>query len=281
MIKWITNIIHRITEEETLKERFIRMRPGALYGFIAASAYILTLSTINVISYSGQHLGIDWIRLLSYWFSFGLGLALAGVIVGWFTESYMGIIVGGFILTGLLLIGNLIVTFINGSGLGIAVQSVVTTIPLIGACVLLALGLRMTINRHVHILQDEPAQKRARSVAGLVALIFFIGFFPGFLGRFDRTTIDVVHSINKGISGALVDPAMAQARFPVVKFPALKDHFDMDYRLYPRPSSLAAGALEITIRFQDGYALTCLVSSEAVAQVYLTDCNEGTSYIYP
>ncbi len=279
MFKSLANAFRKMSEQETLRERSARMIPGAVYGFIAASAYTLTLSLINIISFPGLHLAMDWVRILTYWLGYGLALALAGLIVGWFTESYMGIIVGGLILTGVLLVGNLLLSLLAHGGASMAALSVVTALPLVGAGILLALGIRMAINRHIHIMHDEPRQGQRKLVLGLAAIVFLVGFVPGFLGRYDGSTVDVIKQINANLAAAVTDPIGAASRFPISKYPALKNHFGMEYQLYPRASSLSTGSMDITIRFSDGYSLTCNVSTAESSQVYLTDCNEGNSYI--
>ncbi|HEX7542022.1 MAG TPA: hypothetical protein VF352_07815 [Anaerolineales bacterium] len=99
--------------QETLAERGKRMAPGVMYGAIASTVYVLVSSIINVIFFPGLHLGVDWISLLTHWIEFSLALALAGGIVGWFTEDYMGIVGGGVVLTILLLVGNMIASLMG------------------------------------------------------------------------------------------------------------------------------------------------------------------------
>ncbi len=274
MFKRISNSIKTSFQGETLAERSGRILPGALYGAIAATAYSITLTTINVISYPGLNLAIDWSRVLTYWIGFGLALALAGAIAGWFTESYMGIIGGGVVITALVLIGNLIVSIVSSSGAGMAAQSIITTLPLIGAGILLAAALRFTINRHTTIQQEKKPSVRGKQMAGLIAIVIVVGWIPGFLSRFDKSTVNVIKAMNDGLTSAATDPTQ-QLRFSLPKIPGLKNHFGMNYRLYPRPSTLSTGSLELTVRFQDGYSFTCITPTEGSTQVYFTDCNEG------
>lgn len=95
MIKRIINPILKSFREETLKERSERMLPGALIGIVAATAYILVLSTVNVITLPALHLSVDWIRMLINLIIYDLVLALVGAIAGWFTDDYMGAVGGG------------------------------------------------------------------------------------------------------------------------------------------------------------------------------------------
>ena len=87
MFNWISNAIKGIFREETLSERSLRILPGSFYGAVAATVYSLTLTTINVLTYPGLNLAVDWGKAIAYWLGFGLALAFAGVIVGWFTET--------------------------------------------------------------------------------------------------------------------------------------------------------------------------------------------------
>ena len=280
MIKWIRNIITKALEEESLSARSERMLPGALYGVLAASAYILTSSLINVITYPGLHLAVDWPRLLSIWAGYSLALAAAGAIVGWFSESYMGVIGGGVLITAVVLVGNLIVSFVNRSGAGSAAQAVVTALPLIGAGILVAGGLRLAINRHVHIKEDESPKVRKKLLVGLVAIAFLVGWIPGALARFDRGTADIVRSLNDVLSQVGTDPTL-ESRFATNDIPALKPHFGQDFVVFPRISTESAGSLDLTIRFQDGYTFTCQVSTDSGANVYFNICNEGKSFLFP
>jgi hypothetical protein len=274
MLKWIRNVISKAAQEESFSERSVRILPGAVYGALVGSVYILVIYTINVIIYPNLHMAVDWSRLLSYWAGAGLGLALLGGIVGWFTESYMGIIGGGVILTVLILVGNVIVSLVNRSGSGSVAQAVITALPLVGAGVLIAGGLRMAINRHVHIKQDEPPKTRRKLLTQLFGIVFLVGFIPGLMARYDRGTTDIIRSLDDVLSQVATDPAL-KSRFSVEDIPALEPHFGQDYVIYPRISTESAGSLDLTIRFKDGYNFTCQVSTDSGANIYFTTCNEG------
>ena len=107
MFKRIADAIIKSYRQETLAERSERIGPGAMYSAIAAIVYVLVSSVINVLFFPGLHLAVDWISLLTNLIEFVIALSLAGAIVGWFTEEYMGIVGGGVVLTILLLVGNL------------------------------------------------------------------------------------------------------------------------------------------------------------------------------
>jgi len=280
MFKRIAETIIKSYRQETLVERSMRMVPGAMYGTIATTVYVLVSSVINVIFFPDMHLGIDWIGLLNHWIEFGIALALAGVIVGWFTEEYMGIVGGGVVLTILILVGNLVASMIGSGSAALTLQSFFTALPLVGAGVLLAGAIRIVINRHLHIQQQETPEVRRKLFVQLIIIVFLVGLIPGVFSLLGRTSEYTMRALNENLQNFITDPLL-EWRFPYAKVPALKDHFGMDYLLYPRPSVIEAGAMDITIRFKDGYTITCLVPTTSGEQLLLQVCNEGKKITSP
>jgi hypothetical protein len=280
MSKRIAEAINKSFRQETLAERGERMAPGALYGAIAATVFVLVSSIINVIFFSNMHLAINWISLLTHWIEFGLTLVLAGAIVGWFTEDYIGIVGGGVVLTILLLVGNLIASLIGGGSATLTVQSFITVVPLVGAGVLLSWAIRIAINHHLHIKQQETPEVRRKLFVQLIVTVILVGLIPGVLSRFGLSTENTIRALNGSLQNFATDP-LIDWRFPYAKVPALKDHFGMDYTLYPRTSVIEADALDITIRFEDGYTVTCLVPTTSGDAMLLQVCNEGTKIVSP
>jgi predicted phage tail protein len=226
------------------------------------------------------HLGVDWISLLTHWIEFGVALALDGVIVGWFTEEYMGIVGGGVVLTILLLVGNLVASLIGNVSATLTVQSFITVVPLIGASILLAGAIRMAINRHLHIKQQETPEVRRKRFMQLTIIVFLVGLIPGLFSRFGQSSEFAIRTLNESLQNVATDPSL-EVRFPIAKVPALRDHFGMDYTLYARASTFEAGALDITIRFIDGFTVTHLVPTESGYALFLQVCNEVTKIASP
>jgi hypothetical protein len=278
MFQKIRNRIQYSLQEETPAERSARMLPGALYGVFVATVYILSLFTINVLTIPGMHLAIDWAHLFIYWIGFSLGLALSGAIVGWFTEDYAGVVSGGIIMTLLLLIGNLLISLINGENASLLFQSVVTAVPLVGGAVLIAGGLRFVIKRHLQNAQTRDSRQRRKLVANLIGIVFLVSFIPGFLSRYDTTSIKVLRALNTALQRGGTDPLQA-SRFSATQLPGLKDHFGTDFKVYPRISILAAGSLDISVRFNDGYVFTCVVPTDAGEETFFTTCAEIDKFI--
>jgi hypothetical protein len=280
MFRRIKKSFQNSLQEETIAERSARILAGALYGAFTATVYILTLFAINVLTIPEQHLAIDWVHLLTLWIGFGLGLALAGAIVGWFTEDYAGVVGGGVLMTILLLVGNLAIALINGENTSRLFQSVVTAVPLVGAAVLVAGCLRLVIKRHLQNAQNKDPRQRRKLHASLIGVVFLVSLLPGVFSRYDTTVVKVFSALNTALQNGGTDPLLAD-HFSAAQLPGLKDHFGMEYKLYPRVSALSAGSLDITVRFMDGYVFTCVVPTDAGGQTYFTSCNEGNKIVSP
>lgn len=280
MFKRIAEAIVKSFHQETLEERSRRMIPGAIYGGIATTVYVLVSSIINIFFFPDQHLAIDWIRVLTQWIEFGISMGLAGAIVGWFTEEYMGIVGGGVVITILLLVGNLVASLMGSESASLTLQSFFTALPLIGAGILLAGAIRATINRHMHIKQQGAKEMRRKQFLQLAIIMILVGLIPGVFSRFGLSTEYSIRSLNNSLQNFATDPNF-EYRFPFSKVPALKDHLGMDYNLYARTSTNMVGTMDITIRFEDDYTVTCLVPTESGNDMYLEVCNEGTKIISP
>jgi hypothetical protein len=280
MFKRIVETILTSYHQETLAERGKRMGPGAMYCIIATTVYVLVSSIINVIFFPDLHLGVDLTSLLIHWIEFDIALALAGVIVGWFTEEHMGVVWGGVVLTILVLVGNLVASLMGSGSASLTLQSFITAVPLVGAGILLAGAIRMAINRHLHIQQQEASEVRRKLFLQLIIIVFLVGLIPGVFSRFGQSSEYAIRTLNEGLQNVATNPSL-EVRFPIAKVPALKDHFGMDYTLYARASGVSAGDLDITIRFEDGYTVTCLVPTESGYATFLQDCNKGTKIISP
>ena len=269
-------------QQETLADRSKRMAAGAVFCALAASIYILVSSVINVIFYPDLHLAVNWSGLLVNWIEVGLILALAGAIVGWFTEDHEGIVWGGVVLAVLIFIGNLIAAGISGRSATLMGQSLLlTAIPLIGAGILIAWVIRMPIKRYIHAQQQDATGIRRKQITQTTLIVCLVGLVFGVFALFGTSSLATLRSMNTTLQNYASD-ALIEQRFPYERLPALKAHFGMDYSLYVRLSTIMTGSMDITIHFADGYNVSCLVPQiETNGQLLLDVCNEGTSVRTP
>jgi hypothetical protein len=281
MINWIKTETLKYYRQETLAERASRMLLGAEYSVIAISGYLLVSVIINAIFYPDLHLSVDWYGFFIHWVEFGIAMTLAGAIVGWFTENYEGIVWGGVLLVVLLLLGNLVTSLIGKESATLVGQSLITAIPLIGIGILLAWAIRAAINRHLYAKRQAKPEIRWKLLRQLIILVILVGSIPGVLSLFGTSSVYTLRSLNTNIQNYSTDP-LIESRFPYEKVPGLKDHFGMRYSLFVRPSTTMVGSMDITIRFTDGYAITCLVPQlDKNEKMVLDSCNEGIKTYSP
>jgi hypothetical protein len=254
--------------------------PGAMIGVVAATAYVLVLSTINVITLPALHLSVDWIRLLTNLLKYDLVLALVGAIAGWFTDDYMGAVGGGIVSILLLLIYDWIGFLVEGGSTGRMVQLLITSVPLLVGAMVLCGVFRFAISRYLRALQGEQASMRKRRLAGWIIIVFLVGLFPGMFSRFDQNAQKVILAMNERLQAVSGDSTLL-AQFPIAKFPALRGHFGMRYVLYPRASAHVPSALDVTIHYKDGYAITCLVPTTDPYVQYFKSCYLGNEVNLP
>ncbi|MEP7136344.1 MAG: hypothetical protein ABI904_15555, partial [Chloroflexota bacterium] len=148
-----------------------------------------------------------------------------------------------------------------------------TALPMIGVDCLAAWGLRWAARRHLEILNKEKPELRRKRMVQHVLTIVLIGLVPGMLGRMDRPAELTLRQLHELLQAAPNDPSVLP-RLPLKQVPALKNHFGVDYLLYPRQSTLSVGILDVTVRFKDGYILTCSLPVTSGLS-FITDCNEG------
>src|SRR4030042_6782268 len=173
--------------------------------------YILLSSVINVIVYPDLHLGINWTGLFISWLEVGLVLALAGAIIGWFTEDHEGVVWGGVLLAVLIFVGNLLVALLSGRSAKLMGQSLLlTAIPLIGAGILIAFVIRMPIKRHMRARQQVEPGTRRKQYVQLTLLVILVGLVVGIFSLFGTSSLASIRSMNKTLQEFATDPLIDQ-----------------------------------------------------------------------
>ena len=270
MIENIRENLSRTLQQETPAERRQRMLPAAAIGALVATAYVWTFFLVNVYSFPALPLGLDVPRLLLMWVQFAAGFAVFGAVAAWFTEEYAGIVGGGLIFT--ILLGIVFVLSTRGQNSAPTVQSIIVALPLIGVCMLGAWGLRWAAHRYLAIQHDAGPDRRKRMMKHLLTLVL-IGLVPGVLMRMDLSSVQAIGHLHNLLQAAPDDPSVLP-QLPLERVPALQEHFGVDYRIYARQSALSAGALDVTVRFSDGFSMSCFLPVGSGAN-FITQCNEG------
>jgi len=263
--------LKKFYQQESWSKRSERMIPAAIYGALVATIYTLTLSFVNVYTFPNLPLGVDWVQLLGTWLGYSVLFAVCGTIVGWFTEEYEGIVGGGIVITVLLMMIYLISSDVR-NGITTA-QAIFTALPLIGVDMLAAWGLRWTARIHLEIKHKEKPELRQKRWTRHVLTIILVGLVPGILGRMDAPVVRTLSQFHELLQTAPNDPSVLP-RLPLRQVPELQNHFGMAYTFYTHQSTRTVGTLDVTIRFKDGYAITCSLPVSGGTS-FITQCNEG------
>lgn len=270
MLQRILEKLKAPLQQESLSARSERMLPAAMYGALIATSYTLANMLVNVYSFPNLPLGFDWVHIFGAWAGVSFAFALAGAIAGWFSEEYNGIVAGGAIITALLAIVFLFQLGLQNNAL--TMQSILMAVPLIGVSMLVAGGLRWTARRHNEIIHKDSAEIRPKRLASHIFVILLAGLVLGVLGRMDLPAEQTLAQFHKYLQAAPNDPS-ALAHLPIKQVPSLPEHFGTDYVFYVRRSEFALGALDVTVRFVDGFTMTCLL--QVGGSNFFTDCHSG------
>lgn len=253
-MNFILETFRKAMQQENLAARSERILPAALYGALAATAFVLSNALVNVYSFPNLPLAVDWLYLLGMWAGFSAALGLAGVMAGWFTEEYQGVVGGGAMITALLAVAFYFQ--LGAQGQALSLQSIIMAIPLFGVSMLAAAALRWTARRHNQIIHTESAEARPRRLTRHILVIALAGALVGILGRMDLPSEQTLTKFHAYLQAAPSDP-LVWVQLPVKQVPALAEHFGVDYRFYARRSAFALGSLDLTVRFADGFVLQC------------------------
>jgi hypothetical protein len=264
--------------QEPLSVRVKRMVSGVLIGFFISLIYSLAATLVNPLTLPQLHLITNWQVFFETWLVMSLGFGLAGGIVGWFTENIGAIFGGGVIIAGLV-VTIVIIAYLNVQNkIPFLFVYLVALLPILGASIVIAWGFRSGINHISRIRLEENRVRRKSLVWNFIIIVFLVGFIPGSFNRFDLTAIDTLTRMNNGLEQNDFG-ASSNFRFPEEFVPGLTQRSGMAYSLYSRPSRQSVGFIEVTIYYEDGYTLTCMVPAEIALYNYASPCNEGEKLI--
>lgn len=274
MFAKIKNNIVTSFQQEDLSTRLQRVKLGVLFGIIGTTAYVITSSLINPISFPQIPFGIDWLGLIGYWFALTTALSLAGAIAGWATEDHNGV-VGGGVMMGLLILLLNTISYLSSPGVKDSYFKIlVTTVPLIAVAVLIALVFRWAINRQVNNKKDENLQLKQKKTTRLYGTLIVTGLVLGIFARFDQSIINSLKTLDTRLQVAGAE-ATTTVRFPENVAASVSEHFGTPYQYLMHHTNTAIGAVDVTIRFNDGYTLTCLIPTDSSLFLVIPACSDG------
>jgi hypothetical protein len=274
MFKRFREYLARDFDQESPQSRLQRVKYGIVMGIVGSLVYAISSSLVNVISYPELHLVVNWLNFFTTWIVVCLALILAGFIVGWPTEEVKAIVGGGVTLTIVLMAANTIAFLVNTSAKGSYFQVLVTSLPMIGVCVLAALVLRQGINDLDKAKNEEDKSIQRKRFSKIIGLVVLLGLIGGFFSRFDGTAVTMLQSLNERLQSTDISSS-SKVRFPENVKTDVESHFGEGYNLFVRSASATVGALDVTILFNSGYTVTCQIPTATGTFVFMDSCSEG------
>ncbi len=275
MMQRTKEYFEREFDEESPQSRLQRVKIGIVIGLIGGIMYALVAATVNVVSYPGLHLVVNWPNTLLTWAVVSLALVAASFIVGWPTEEVRAIVGGGIMLTVVLLLANTIAYLASQKVAGSYFQVLVSSLPMVGVCVLAALALRQGINKIDAAKKEENKGNRNKRISKIIGLVLLLGMVGGFFSRFDGTAVTMLSALNDRLQSTDITSS-SKVRFPENVLTDVQSHYGEEYGLFVRSATSTVGALEVTIKFESGYTVTCQIPTSSGSYVFVDACSEGT-----
>jgi hypothetical protein len=274
MLKNIKEFFRKDWEEETLQQRWPRIKYGIIIGVVGALFYAVIAATINIISYPELHLTLNWSSAITTWVIVSLAMVRAGFIVGWPTEEVKAIVGGGVTLTFLLLLVNTIMFISQNVTNQSYFQVLVASLPMVGVIVLMALALRQGINKAAAAEKEESRPAKRNALAKIFSIVILLGIIGGLFSRFDGSAVTMLKSLNERLQTADASGA-SMVKFPSNVLDDVQSRYGQEFGLYIRSAAGTIGALDVTISFADGYTVTCQIPTTSGSYVFIDACSEG------
>jgi hypothetical protein len=184
------------------------------------------------------------------------------------------IVGGGVTLTFVLLLANTIAFIVGNTGGVSYFQVLISSLPMVGICVLAALALRQGINRIAGEKDEEDKRARHKRFFKIIGLVVLLGIIGGFFNRLDLTPVTMLDALNKRLQSTDITSA-SMVKFPQTVLADVQSHYGEDYRIYIRSAQATVGALDVTMQFNSGYTITCQIPTTSGSYVFMDKCSEG------
>ena len=268
-----------LAQQETPAERRQRMVPGAIYGLIIATTYALVGSIVNQLSFPDLPVGVDWRNLLITWSFFVVWLGVGGVFINWFTQNDESMITGLLVMT-LLALGAGALTFEYNLPTQFG-KIMLLVLPVLGISLLMTITLRWLGVRHADSVERDKTLW-TKSIAILVASAIAIGGLTSLgLTRWSEKTLRGIRYVHDRLQTLAVEPVQSEAFFHLSNVPGLASRLSLPYTLRGKPSGQSITAVEVTVDFDDGYQVTCVLLVFPDTSPFLRACAEGDKVILP
>lgn len=247
----------------------VRVVMGAAYGVLLGLAYALVAGVIDASLMRDVPIRVDWPRVLTSLLTSSLGLAVLGAITGWPVNPWNGIIIGAVTSVGWFLLQS----FIRLQGFATLYLMFVLSLVLLSLPITAV--LRWAIERHGHNRgQVGPPYWRAQII--LFTFVASVGALAGSWSQMPPAAQEAMRTVNRLVQRALTQSAEAQWLRAFDATPDLRQHAGVPYGLTQRASIASPNGVEVTVTFDDGYVITCLVDTV----IALTKCAPGGESVF-
>jgi hypothetical protein len=240
-----------------------RLGVGVFYGVLLGTIYALVTQIVDVVTFTDLPLRTDWSNAIGLIVTAALSGAGLGVVVSWPQETWKGILAGATAIAawGLLKSALEIAAFV--------LLFVPTLLPLILMGAPIAAVLRLTINWHNN-LAEESGLRRIRGLALLLAGVVAVAAFAGSWARMPGYAEEAVRKVDRVIQFAIQNPDNPLS-FSLRDVPQIKAHLNSDYTIVQVPVTSTSTGVEVNVRFDDGFSMSCLVGQQGD----IPYCQEG------
>lgn len=268
-----------LAQQETSAERRQRMVPGAIYGLIIASSYLLVGSFINQLSFPDLPVGVDWRNLLITSMFFAIWLGLGGAFVNWFTQTEEGLVISLMLMMGIALAAAAL-TF-EGPLPAQLGKIILLALPVIAISLLMTITLRWLGVKHADALERNAESRRGRILALFVIAVLIGAGTGSALTRWTGATQRAVRYLHEKIQTVSVSSSQSESLFLLRDVPGLKGHLGTPYTLRGKPSGQSVVAIEVNVDFKDGYHMACILLVFPDQVPFPRTCTEGEQVLLP
>jgi MFS family permease len=261
------------SSDQMRRRRFGRIVAGAVYGLLLGAIYALVNGTIDALTFPDLPLRVEWASLgLDVGIS-GLGGMVLGALAAWPANAWVGTLVGAGAIVAWEMLRSL-VRLSNPLGLFL----LIFILPLIVLSLPMAAVFRWSVSRHVQVMQRPRLRRRLMGVGGLVLAIVALAAFAGSWSRMTGTSEGAVRKVNSVLQAGLAasNNKLPEAFRNVTDLHAQAGHA---YWLSQQASLASPTGIDVQITFDNGYAVTCFVETEA-GQAQLITCAKGAQSLF-
>jgi len=223
--------------------------------------------------------GVDWRSLLTVWSFFAVWLGVGGAFINWFTQTEESMVTGLLVMT-LIALGASALTFEGGLPAQFG-KIFLLALPVLAISLVMTITLRWLGVRHADSFEREQTLW-TKSIVILVAIAIAIGGVTGLgLTRWSEKTFRGIRYVHDRLQTLAVDPVQEEAFFPLNDVPGLTSRLGMPYTIRGRASGQSVTAAEVTVEFNDGYQITCIILVFPDTTPFLRACAEGDEVSLP